>query len=636
MLTGREKIGFLAIVFARVVVQALDVLGLAAVGLLGAMLASGLNNGSDAEFFGYSISIESSETYLWVTAVIAGFFVSKSALAIVLLRVTVSFLARVEADATTEVVGYFFSSDISRLKVASRGEIQWVASTASYIAFSGMLYSGSAVVTESALFLAIFAGFVVVDPATAGIITLFFLGMILIFQVSITKRLRLLGKRLARDSVTVNNSVLDLVNAFREATVLEKRGVFLGRFDVARRRYALDRGLQRFVMGVPRYIIEVGLIIGVMALIVWQFARGELAEGLVITGVFLAGGVRMMAALLPLQNAINDIRMNAPQAARAQDLITLARKGMPDVASERVANATTATSDSGGDGPKDVDTDTDTNIATDINADINGDTAAQLKTDSAIAVSVDNVSFSYPDGVDEVVSGVTLDIQPGHFVALVGPSGAGKTTLADLILGIHTPTSGRVSASGSSPEALRKRSPGIVAYVPQNPGMVSGTLAQNVALGLEPGEIDDARVHEVLSQAGLDDVARAMSHGIHTSLGEQSDGLSGGQIQRLGIARALYSRPRLLVLDEATSALDAETEAGIAQTIEKLRGDTTLVVIAHRLSTIQHADTVFVIDDGSLVASGTFNQVRRQVPLIERYVELMTIQAKDPEDDATQ
>lgn len=604
LLRRRQKIIFLAIVASRVVVHALDVLGLASVGLLGSMLASGLTDRNEAEFLGLTVSIESSQSYLWVTAVIAGFFMAKSVIGTVLLRVTTLFLARVEAKSASEVARYLFSGDIGRVRSMSKGDIQWAVSRSSQIAFSSMLFSGSALITESALFLAVFTGFLFVDVSTAILITVYFIVLIVLFQLAINQRLRRLGQRMAQNSIRVNNSILDMANAFREAMVLEKRGVFLDRFDASRRRYALDWSLQRFVMGLPRFFIEAALMLGIMALIVWQFVQGTLSEGLVITGVFLAGGTRMMAAMLPLQNAITDIRIQGPQAQRAQNLISRARAELAV-----------------GHGAK------DSLQAHDNNSHI-GPAGEQ-----GLPVSVNAVSFSYPDASIPAVRDVNLEVQGGRFVAFVGPSGAGKTTLADLVLGVHTPSSGAVTVAGLTPEQLRKTQPGIVAYVPQNPGMVSGTIAQNVALGVEPELIDVDRVAEVLGQAGLWDVIQGLSDGMDTSLGEQSDALSGGQIQRLGLARALYTRPRLLVLDEATSALDAETEAGIAQTIDSLRGETTLIVIAHRLSTIQHADTVFVIDEGQLIASGSFGQVRKKVPLIERYVQLMAIKDTDAGDD---
>ena len=581
---------------ARVLVHGLDVLGLAAVGLLGAMLAGGLTGRPDAEFLGVRVPLESSENYLLVTGSIAIFFVVKSILATGLLRVTTVFLARVEAKSATEVARYLFTGDLSRLRLMSRGEIQWAVSSSSQIAFSGMLFAGSALVTEAALFAFVFAGFLFVDISASLAITVYFLLLVLAFQLAITRRLRRLGLRLAENAVRVNDSVLDMANAFREVTVLEKRDVFLKRFESARAQLSQDQGLQRFVGGLPRFFVEAALMLGIMSLILWQFVGGNLSEGLVVTGVFLAGGLRMMAALLPLQGAINDIRINGPQALRAHDLIRQSRDGLPHEAFAPSAQTV----------------------------------VPEVRSNSGLAVDLQAVSFSYPDSAAPALKDVNMKVHPGQFAAFVGPSGAGKTTLADLILGIHLPQQGAVSLDGYSPHIVRHAHPGLISYVPQKPGMVSGTIAANVALGIREEEIDRNRVAEALEMAGLAQSVRAFPDGIDTSLGHHADALSGGQVQRLGIARALYSKPRLMILDEATSALDAETEDGVTQAIETLRGHTTTIVIAHRLSTIQHADIVFVVDEGRLVTQGPFSTVRKQVPLIERYVQLMTIK-DDPQ-----
>jgi ATP-binding cassette subfamily C protein len=234
------------------------------------------------------------------------------------------------------------------------------------------------------------------------------------------------------------------------------------------------------------------------------------------------------------------------------------------------------------------------------------------------------VTFAHQGKKEPTIKNLTMTVDGGATVAIVGPSGAGKTTLVDLMLGLYEPHQGRVLIDGLSPHEIRIQYPGSFAYVPQKPGLVSGSIADNVALGFDAADIDEERVWASLQKAQLASLIEGLPDGIHSSLGAHSDGLSGGQIQRLGLARALYSNPRLIVLDEATSALDAATEASITEAIANLGSETTVVVIAHRLSTIKNADQVHVMDDGRIVASGTFSQVRKKVPMIEEYVKLMS------------
>jgi ATP-binding cassette subfamily C protein len=155
--------------------------------------------------------------------------------------------------------------------------------------------------------------------------------------------------------------------------------------------------------------------------------------------------------------------------------------------------------------------------------------------------------------------------------------------------------------------------------------LVSGTLAQNVALGFVGEDVDEARVWDALDKAHLREVVLALPQGIHTDLGNYQDGLSGGQIQRLGLARALYTSPGLLVMDEATSALDAESEAEIAKALDQIRGKVTVVLIAHRLNTVQYADKVFFVNEGKLTDQGTFLDLVKRNPTIDRLVQLLKV-----------
>ncbi len=239
-------------------------------------------------------------------------------------------------------------------------------------------------------------------------------------------------------------------------------------------------------------------------------------------------------------------------------------------------------------------------------------------------VVIEELEFTYPGHHEPALKRLSMEILPGSFVAVIGPSGAGKSTLADLILGLHDPSRGTVRLNGELPSNLRREFPGLVSYVPQRPGMVSGSIAENIALGIEREAVDDDRVWEALSMASLDEVVRHFENGLDSSIGRQSDKLSGGQLQRLGLARAIYPNPGLIVLDEATSALDAKSEFEVSENLSRFKGRATLLVIAHRLSTVQKADCVYVVDGGEIIASGTFNYLRKTVPMIEEYVRLMS------------
>ena len=584
---------FLFIVTTRVFTNLLDVFGLMAIGLLGSMLASGLSENSRADFGPLTIEIQSNMTYVWVIVVVAVFFISKSLVSAILLRLVSMYLARIEHQFADEIAKYIYSGSLSRMRQYSRGDIHFALTQSSMLSVSGLLMSGSALVTETALFLSVFAVFLLVDPLTAVFISFYFIILVLAFQLAINGRLKTIGQRISHSSVGVTNSIQDLTNAFREIMIFGKRLFFLSLFSRHRQQYALDFARLSFFQGLPRFFVESALMFGVLALIGYQFLRGDLTDGLVTAAIFLAGGVRMMGALLPIQGAVASIKANGPQAALAQGLLESARE-TTDESGESLAIVQPTMS-------------------------------LEKNSSQGSSVLFDNVVFQHLDGDRPVLKGVSLQISPGSFAAFIGPSGAGKTTLADLVLGINSPTSGAVLLDGMPPALRREQKPGIVSYVPQDPGVVSGTIAGNVALGVTDSDVDEDRVWDALRKAQLAEFVEALPEGINTYLGKQSEALSGGQRQRLGLARALYTRPRLLVLDEATSALDARTESEISSTVAELRATTTVIVVAHRISTIQDADVVFVVEDGRISASGSFSEVRREVPLVEEYVRLMQI-----------
>jgi len=238
-------------------------------------------------------------------------------------------------------------------------------------------------------------------------------------------------------------------------------------------------------------------------------------------------------------------------------------------------------------------------------------------------VVVSHVSVTYRGTTEPALIDASLAIPPGDSVALVGSTGAGKSTLADVILGVIDPDVGTVTISGVSPRQAIDKWPGAMAYVPQTVALVEGTIRDNVALGLPREAIDDDRVWEALERAHLAHFLRDSREGIDTFIGERGIRLSGGQRQRLGIARALYTRPLLLVLDEATSALDSETEQAIVQTLEELEGSVTTITIAHRLATVRRADQLLYLREGRIVAHGDFSAVRSEVPDFDRQAALL-------------
>ena len=214
---------------------------------------------------------------------------------------------------------------------------------------------------------------------------------------------------------------------------------------------------------------------------------------------------------------------------------------------------------------------------------------------------VDNITWKYPAGQENVLEGLSLKLEKGKSLALIGPSGAGKTTLADVILGLLKPQKGNIY---SDDEDIYENLPGwakIIGYVPQAVYLTDDTIRANVAFGIRENEIDEEKVWHALEEAQLADFVRHLEQGLDTMVGEQGVRLSGGQRQRIAIARALYEDPEILVLDEATSALDTETETAVMEAIDSLHGSKTMIIVAHRLTTIRNCDEIYEVRDGIAV-----------------------------------
>jgi ABC-type multidrug transport system fused ATPase/permease subunit len=332
-------------------------------------------------------------------------------------------------------------------------------------------------------------------------------------------------------------------------------------------------------------VIETAIIFGGVLVGASQLFFKDAAGAVATLGIFLAAGARIAPAVLRVQQGSIQIQGSIGQAKPTLELI-----------------------------------DSLLNVPIGINLD---DT---VKTDHVgffPEVKIENVSMSYPNRNIRAISEFSLNIPVGSSVAIVGPSGAGKTTIIDILLGVLNPNQGSVEISGLPPLKAFEQWPGAVSYVPQDVAIVAGSIRENIALGYPSVAATDELVMSALKVAHLDGFVAELPNGLDTQVGERGAKISGGQRQRLGIARAMFTRPCLLVLDEATSSLDAETEANIADAIHSLRGSTTVVMIAHRLSTVRRADVVVYLTEGKILSKGSFDEVRRAVPDFDRQAKLM-------------
>lgn len=387
-------------------------------------------------------------------------------------------------------------------------------------------------------------------------------------------------RRLGRERLEANEQRFKVAGeafgGIKDVKVLQREGSFISRFRPASRTYSTAMAINTTISQVPRYLFEVMAFGGIILIVLYYLSTGRgIGQILPILSLYAFAGYRLMPELQQLFQAITQIRFTKPALdSLTADLETIKKKQW---SSDLEA------------APKSLEFNTD--------------------------ITIDDVIFSYPDADEPALNRVNMVIPKNHTVGLIGASGAGKTTLVDVLLGLYEPHSGQVLIDGVALNALTMHSwRRQVGYVPQHIFLTDDTIAANIAFGIAAENVDLEQVKEAAKTASLHNFIEAMPEGYDTVVGERGVRLSGGQRQRIGIARAVYHNPDVLLMDEATSALDGATENAVMQAIQRLSGHKTIILIAHRLTTVRTADTIWLMQNGRVQANGTYEHLLKTSP----------------------
>ena len=360
--------------------------------------------------------------------------------------------------------------------------------------------------------------------------------------------------------------LLQAFSAVKDVKVLGREDEFLSQFQRHNTGSSIVNRRQVTLQQYPRLWLELIAVIGLASVVLVMIAQGDSPSAIVPTlGVFAAAAFR----LLPSANRVLGSVQNVRYAVPVVEVLT----------EEFRLLAPTAPAQHG----------------------------ARLPFESDLAL--EGVSFRYDGAHVPALSGVTLRVPRGSTVGLIGTTGAGKSTLVDIILGLLAPAEGVVRVDGVDIQTRLRGWQDQIGYVPQSIYLTDDSLARNVAFGLPAEVVDEAAVWRALTAAQMADFVRDLPQGIHTEVGERGVRLSGGQRQRIGIARALYHDPAVLVLDEATSSLDTRTERDVMQAINALHGEKTIIIVAHRLSTVEHCDRLYRLEKVGVVEEGSTARV---------------------------
>ena len=591
VLSRQDRRKVLAVIIIQIALGILDLLGVALIGVLGALAVNGIQSRPAGDrvtqildFFG--IAGAQFQTQAAVLGGVASLvLIFRTACSVFFMRRILFFLSRRGAQISANLISKLLSQSILSIHVRSSQEILYAVTTGVSVITLGILGTIVSLIADLALLSIMAFGLFVVDP-TIAISTFVVFSLIgLVMYWTTQRRAHILGEESAQFNVQSNENIMEVLYSYREAVVKNRRNYYSREIGKVRLKLANTAAETAFLPNISKYVIETALVISALGISAIQFLLQDAAHAVATLSVFLAAGTRIAPAVLRVQQSALGVRSSLGAAGPTLNLI---------------------------DSMKVV---TDLEEVTD---------NVEIEHFGFIPdITIENMSFSYPKKDSEAVRNLNLRVEAGKFVAIVGSSGAGKTTLVDLLLGVLKPDSGKILISGHDPQSTISKWSGAISYVPQDVMISNGTIRENVGLGFPTNVVTDDLVNSALKVAALDEYVKELVENLDTPVGERGVKMSGGQRQRLGIARAMFTKPTLLVLDEATSSLDGETEASVADAIKNLKGKVTVVMIAHRLSTVKNADLVVYMHNGELIAQGTFNEVRDKVPDFDRQAKLM-------------
>ncbi len=383
-----------------------------------------------------------------------------------------------------------------------------------------------------------------------------------------------------------NGEIIRIMNhglgGFKETRVLGCESYFEQQMEVQTQKYARNLSLASGYGNLPRFVVEafmISFLIGFTLLFI-NLNRGNEQNLTAVLGIFALASIRLLPATGNLISGINVIRTNTHALDQLFfDLKELEKK-------QSISNIETQ------------------NRSVDLSS--NQDLQPIIFERQ---LALDKLTYQYPNAQKKALQEISLTIDKGQSIGLIGKSGSGKTTLVDVFLGLFLPQSGDIKVDGISIYNNLRGWQDRLGYVPQTIFLIDDTIERNIAFGVADNLIDSERLTKAIDMAQLTEVIEQLPNGIETMVGERGVLLSGGQRQRIGIARVLYHQREILVFDEATAALDMETERLVTEATKALSGKKTIIIIAHRLSTIEHCDRIYQLDEAKIIKSGTYQEV---------------------------
>jgi ABC-type multidrug transport system fused ATPase/permease subunit len=565
-------------------VAMLDLAGVAVIGILGALTVSSLGSkplGTRLSMILEVLNIDqlTMQKQVFVLAIISlGFLLTRTFLSVYFSKKVLLFLSRRGATISSNLISRLLGRPLAFIQGRSIQENIFILTRGVEIITIQILAMSLVLVSDIALLFILFTGLLILDPTTAIVMIVFFALIGLIFHWQFNIKATKLGLDSSYLGITSNDKIAEVIGSYRESIVHNRRQYYSKQVREIRFKLATVLAELNFMPLITKYILETAVVILAMLISLIQFITNDAAHAAATLAIFLTAGSRIAPAVIRIQQTVLGIKVGASAATPTMNLIEELASDSPLIETDDI-----------------------------------------LQTDHknfTAEVFIKNITIEYQQTMVVAIKNINLNIIKGSFIAIVGPTGSGKTTLVDTILGIIQPTEGSVRISGETPLDAIRIWPGAMSYVPQQIHISKGSVLENIALGYPINSNTASLALESLKLAEL-------NLDLEYQVGENGSNLSGGQRQRLGIARALFTKPKLLVLDEATSALDAEIESSISKTIFAMKKNVTVVTIAHRLSTVRDADKVIYIESGEIKAIGSFEEIRLKIKNFDSQAKLM-------------
>lgn len=392
---------------------------------------------------------------------------------------------------------------------------------------------------------------------------------ILVMAVFVKRSTVRAGRAFMESNAEKVSASYQAINGIKEIFVMQRQDFFIEKYEKAYEKYTNSLIKKNRVSIVPIRIIEAVFVSFVIGTVCLKLLMGmNPIDYVPQLSVFAVAGFRLIPLVTAVPTCMNELAFYRPMLGEAYNNILEAREFDVHHMHKPAGN---------------------------------DEAPSPSETSFQDALQVENVTFRYEDGEENVLEQASLIVRKGEAVGIIGESGSGKSTLADLIMGLQKPDSGFIRIDGRNIYAIPETWARMIGYIPQSVYMLDDSIRENVIFGIPEQSVSDEQIYRALDQAQIGDFVRNLPDGLDTRIGERGVRLSGGQCQRIAIARALYYDPQILILDEATSALDNETEAAVMESINELQKSKTLIIIAHRLSTIQNCDHVYEVRDGKVL-----------------------------------